>query len=167
MQDDKDDGVKYLIEQGRVDKNKVAFFGWSYGGYSAMLAAARTPNLYQCSIAGAAVADNSLQLGYYRDRLDSDNADDIEQIKFWTESLDPIKEVDKVNIPMLIIHGTIDQRVPIRHAKKYVDKLEDKNKPFKYIKLKDADHFSNTLFYKHKMEFYPAMLEFLKNDCGM
>lgn len=167
MQDDKDDGVKYLISQGRVSKDKVAFFGWSYGGYAALIAAARTPNLYQCSIAGAAVADNAQQLNYYREFLNSERASDIEQIKFWTESINPIKEVENVNIPLMVIHGSIDQRVPIRHAKKYVDELEDNNIPHKYIKLKDADHFSNTLFYDHKMEFYPAMIEFLKNDCGM
>lgn len=167
MQDDKDDGVKYLISNGMVDADKVAFFGWSYGGYAALIAAARTPNLYKCSIAGAAVADNFQQLNYYRDFLDSERASDIEQIKFWTESINPIKEVENVNIPLLVIHGSIDQRVPVRHAKKYVDELKNKDKPYEYIKLKDADHFSNTLFYKHKMEFYPAMLEFLENDCGM
>jgi len=70
MQDDKDDGVKHLIASGRVDKDRVAMFGWSYGGYAALIAAARTPNLYQCVIAGAAVADNLQQVNYYRNRID-------------------------------------------------------------------------------------------------
>ncbi|NNE59090.1 MAG: S9 family peptidase [Hellea sp.] len=167
MQDDKDDGVKYLISQGQVDKDKVAFFGWSYGGYAALIAAARQPNLYNCAIAGAAVADNFQQINYYRSFLDKESAQGLEQLNFWTDSVNPIDEVENVNIPLLVIHGTIDQRVPVKHAKKYVDKLKSKKIPHKYIKLKDADHFSNTLFYDHKMEFYPAMLDFLKNDCGM
>jgi len=167
MQDDKDDGVKHLISKGIVDKDKVAFFGWSYGGYAALIAGARTPNLYNCSIAGAAVADNFQQVNYYRARLNPKSVQGQEQLNMWTDSVNPIDEVGNVNIPLLVIHGSIDQRVPPKHSRKYVGKLKSKNKNHKYIELKDADHFSNTLFYKHKMEFYPAMLEFLKKDCGM
>ena len=36
MQDDLDDGAKYLIEKGQVDKDNVYMFGWSYGGYTAL-----------------------------------------------------------------------------------------------------------------------------------
>lgn len=164
MQDDKDDGVKHLIASGRVDKDRVAMFGWSYGGYAALIAAARTPNLYQCVIAGAAVADNLQQVNYYRNRIDGWQK--VEQLKFWDGSINPIDEVDKVNVPMFIVHGTADQRVPPKHAKKYVSAMKKAGKDFKYMELEDADHFSNTLYYKHKMEFYPAMIDYLKKDCG-
>lgn len=164
MQDDKDDGVKHLIAKGEVSADRVAMFGWSYGGYAALIAAAREPNIYQCVIAGAAVADNNQQVNYYRDRIDG--AGRIEQIPFWDGSINPVEEVNKVNVPMLLIHGSVDQRVPPLHAKKYVKELEKYGKKFEYIELKNADHFSNTLFYSHKMEAYPRMIDFLKKDCG-
>jgi dipeptidyl aminopeptidase/acylaminoacyl peptidase len=164
MQDDKDDGVKHLISSGRVDKDRVAMFGWSYGGYAALIAAARTPNLYQCVIAGAAVADNLQQVNYYRNRIDGWQK--VEQLKFWDGSINPIDEVDKVNVPMFMVHGSADQRVPLKHAKKYVSAMKKAGKDFKYMELEDADHFSNTLYYKHKMDFYPAMIDYLKKDCG-
>jgi len=44
--------------------------------------------------------------------------------------------------------------------------MKKAGKDFKYMELEDADHFSNTLYYKHKMEFYPAMIDYLKKDCG-
>jgi len=165
MQDDKDDGVKYLIEKGRVDPERVAMFGWSYGGYAALIAAARTPQLYNCSIAGAAVADTMQQINYYRDR--TRGIQKVEQNTTWLESINPIKEVANVNIPLMLIHGTDDQRVPFKHFEKYVKELKKNNIPFEEIELKEADHFSNTLLNDHKMQMYPAMLEFLKNDCGM
>lgn len=164
MQDDKDDGVKHLIAKGEVSADRVAMFGWSYGGYAALIAAAREPNIYQCVIAGAAVADNNQQVNYYRDRIDG--AGRIEQVPFWDGSISPIKEVSNVNVPMLVIHGSVDQRVPPLHSKKYVKELEKYGKTFEYIELKNADHFSNTLFYDHKMKAYPRMISFLKNDCG-
>jgi len=164
MQDDKDDGAKYLVSQGLVDPNRMAMFGWSYGGYAALVAASRPNNIYQCVIAGAAVADNVQQVNYYRNRIRGSSR--TEQLKFWDESINPIDEVEKVNVPMLLIHGSIDQRVPVKHSKKYIDALKKHNKDFQYVELKDADHFSNTIRFDHKMQFYPKMIEFLQNDCG-
>ncbi|MCX7544324.1 alpha/beta hydrolase family protein [Marinicella gelatinilytica] len=164
MQDDKDDGVKYLIEEGLSDKDRVAMFGWSYGGYAALIAASRTPQLYQCVVAGAAVTDNMLQVNFYRDRMRG--ASKIEQENMWVDSLSPIKEVDKVNVPVLLIHGSVDQRVPPRHAEDYLKVIEKAGKPYKYVELDGADHFYSTLFYRHQIKFFEAMIDYLKNDCG-
>ncbi len=164
MQDDKDDGVKHLIEEGLTDKDRVAMFGWSYGGYAALIAASRTPQLYQCVVAGAAVTDNMLQVNFYRDRMRG--AGKIEQENMWVDSLSPIEEVDKVNVPVLLIHGSVDQRVPPRHAKEYLEVIEKAGKPHKYVELDGADHFYSTLFYRHQIKFFEAMIDYLENDCG-
>lgn len=165
MQDDKDDGLKHLIDRGIADPNKAAMFGWSYGGYAAFIAAARPDNMYKCTIAGAGVADNMQQVNYYRNRLRG--AQKVEQMKFWTESVNPIDIVDDVNVPMLVIHGSIDQRVPIKHSDKYVKALKSAGKAHEYVVLKDADHFLNTLDYDHYVKMFPAMLNFLADECGM
>jgi dipeptidyl aminopeptidase/acylaminoacyl peptidase len=166
MQDDKDDGALYLVEQGLADPEKLAMFGWSYGGYAALIAAAREEQIYQCAIAGAAVADNTQQLNYYRNQMESfPTAGAIEQIKMWEESISPIEEVKNVNVPLFIIHGDVDQRVPPMHAKKYIRALEENQIPHKAMWLEGADHFSSTLFYKHKIKFYTALIDFLENDC--
>ena len=164
MQDDKDDGVLYLIDNGLVDKDRVAMFGWSYGGYAALVAASREDQLYQCVVSGAPVAKNTLQLNYYRDQLRGTGK--LSQEKYWLESISPINEVEKVNVPILLIHGAQDQRVPVEHAKEYIAKLDEYNKEYEYIELDGADHFSNTLFYRHKKLFFTEMIDFLKNDCG-
>lgn len=164
MQDDKDDGALYLVEEGLADPNRMAMFGWSYGGYAALVAASRTPQIYQCVIAGAAVSDPIMQVNYYRFQLEGWPA--IEQINMWDDSISPLKEAEKVNVPMLLIHGDVDQRVPLDHAKKYRKLLDKYNKNYKYLELKGADHFSNTLFYNHQIDLYTSMIDFLKNDCG-
>jgi dipeptidyl aminopeptidase/acylaminoacyl peptidase len=164
MQDDKDDGVKYLIKKGLADPKRVAMFGWSYGGYAALIAASRTDQLYQCVIAGAAVADMMLQANYYIDRLRGSQK--VQQIRYRNDSISPINEVEKVNIPILLIHGSVDQRVPPEHAKRYLKQLDKYNKPYEYLELEGADHFSSTLFYHHKIKLYETMIEYLKNKCG-
>ena len=164
MQDDKDDGALYLVEQGLADKDRIALFGWSYGGYAALVAASRTPQIHQCVIAGAAVSDTLMQVSYYSDRVRG--AQEIEQLNMWRDSINPIEEVEKVNVPMLLIHGSVDQRVPPAHVRKYLRKMDDYNKPYKYVELDGADHFSNTLFYDHQITLYTSMIDYLKNDCG-
>ena len=164
MQDDKDDGAMYLVEEGLADPNRMAMFGWSYGGYAALVAASRTPQIYQCVIAGAAVSDPIMQVNYYRFEIEGWPA--IEQIKTWDGAVNPLEEAEKVNVPMLLIHGDVDQRVPPDHAKKYRKLLDKYNKNYKYLELKGADHFSNTLFYDHQHDLYTTMIDFLENDCG-
>jgi dipeptidyl aminopeptidase/acylaminoacyl peptidase len=164
MQDDKDDGALYLVEEGLSDPDRIAMFGWSYGGYAALIAASRTPQLYQCTIAGAAVADRLMQINYIRDNLRG--ADEISWTDMWDDSISPIEEVEKVNIPILVIHGSVDQRVPTKHAKKYVKQLDKYHKDYKYVELDGADHFSNTLFFRHQKLLYESMIDYLKNDCG-
>ena len=164
MQDDKDDGALYLVEQGLVDPDRIAMFGWSYGGYAALVAASREDQIYQCVIAGAAVTDPLMQVNYYRYQLRGTQA--IEQLRMWDDSISPLKEADKVNVPMLVIHGDVDQRVPPDHAKKYFKELDRLNKPYEAVWLEGADHFSNTLFYHHQLELYESMIDFLENDCG-
>ena len=164
MQDDKDDGALYLVEEGLADPNRMAMFGWSYGGYAALVAASRTPQIYQCVIAGAAVSDPIMQVNYYRFEIEGYPA--IEQLKTWDGAVNPLDEAEKVNVPMLLIHGDVDQRVPPDHAKKYRKLLDKYNKNYKYLELQGADHFSNTLFYDHQKDLYTAIIDFLENDCG-
>ena len=164
MQDDKDDGALHLVKEGLADPDRMAMFGWSYGGYAALVAASRSPQIYQCTVPGAAVADRMMQINYIRDRMRG--AESLAFVQTWMKSRSPIDEVEKVNVPMLIVHGDVDQRVPVDHAKKYLKELDKHGKSYKYVELEGADHFSNTLFYDHKIMFYTALIDYLKNDCG-
>lgn len=164
MQDDKDDGALWLVEQGLADRGRMAMFGWSYGGYAALVAASRENNIYQCAIAGAAVADAEKQY------LGRRNAD-LKALDEWSKrrgtiGINPINEVDKVNIPLLMVHGENDRRVLYYHMKDYQKKFEAAGKTGEFVTLEGADHFSNTLMYTHQQQFYTKMLDYLANDCG-
>jgi dipeptidyl aminopeptidase/acylaminoacyl peptidase len=164
MQDDKDDGVKYLIEQGLVDPNRVAFFGWSYGGYAALVSLSREEQLYQCAIAVAAVADAEKQ---YLGRRDPTlkTLDDWNRHRGGT-TVNPINEVSKVNIPLLMVHGDVDRRVMYYHLKDYQKAFTAAGKTGEFITMEGADHFGNTLMYTHQQQLYTKMLDYLANDCG-
>jgi len=159
MQDDADWGAKYLIEKKRVDKDNVYMFGWSNGGYYAAIAATNKYDIYNCVIAGAPVTDLNQQKGYFLDRLRG--AQEIRQKSYFNGSISPIEVVQDVSIPILIVHGSNDQRVPIKHAYKYSEELKKYNKEHKLVVLEEADHFSNTLTYEHYKTLYDESIKFL------
>ena len=164
MQDDKDDAALNLVEQGLADPERLAMFGWSYGGYAALIAASRKDQIYQCAIAGAAVADMIMQVNYYLTRLRGAQLE--QQVKYRKGSVNPIDVAQDVNIPLFVIHGSVDQRVPLDHAKKYLKLLEKYEKNHKYLELDGADHFSDTLSFDHQSDLYTGIIDYLKNDCG-
>ena len=165
MQDDKDDAALYLVEQGLADPDRLAMYGWSYGGYAALIAASRTPQIYQCTIAGAAVSDYVMAANDFVRRTPTGTS------RFWRDvysygAVQPVEEAEKVNVPILLIHGSVDSRVLPKQAKVYRDALDKHDKFYKYVELDGADHFYVTLFYRHQIELYESIIDFLQNDCG-
>ncbi len=163
MQDDKDDGALHLVEQGLADAERIAMFGWSYGGYAALIAAARNQQIYQCAIAGAPVADNTHQVNYYANQIKG--PDRLEQLSFWRDSISPIETVSRINIPLMLIHGDIDQRVPIVHSRRYL-KAATEDSGVEFVELTGADHFISSLFFQHQLKLYESIISFLQERCG-
>lgn len=116
MQDDVDDGVKWLAANGTIDPQRVCIMGASYGGYAAMWAAARDRGIYRCAISYAGISDVRAQLDY--DRKTFDDRD----FRAWRrriqgaapslEAISPITYLTGFHIPILIAHGTADETVP-------------------------------------------------------
>lgn len=163
MQDDLDDAAAYLVERGLAEADNIAIFGWSYGGYAAFIGAARDPNPYKCAIAGAGVADIPL----FRARVGRGGSFIERSFRETLDGVDPLSVVDSVDIPILVIHGDIDERVPIAESDKFVAGLKRHNKQHEYVILEGANHFFGTIYHRHYMEMYPKMLDWLENTCGM
>ena len=161
MSDDMDDAALHLVKQGQVDPDRIAMFGWSYGGYASMAASVRDPQIYQCSIPGAGVSDPiRIRASFIRNRAQRP------LLTVGYAGVIPMEEIEKVNIPMLILHGEFDRRVRIRQSEDFVAALKRADKPHKFVVLEGADHFGVTLGYDNRMEMYTEMENFLKNDCG-
>ena len=124
MQDDKDDGALYLVSQGLVDPNRIAMFGWSYGGYAALVAASRPENIYQCVVAGAAVADARKVF------LKRSGGSSPKALEEWSRArggfvgINPIDEIEKINVPFMMVHGDVDARVLYFNFKDYRKEVE-------------------------------------------
>ncbi len=135
MQDDKDDGAKWLISQKLANPKRIAMFGFSYGGYAAFVAAIRPNDLYKCAIAGAGVADiEKITSGiftnpFFRDRQEAT-----------MRGLNPVQYASDIKIPIMVYHGERDQIVPLIQSDMFVERAKKSSKPVEYHVLKDYAH---------------------------
>jgi pimeloyl-ACP methyl ester carboxylesterase len=160
MQDDKDDGAKWLVNEKLADAKRIAMFGFSYGGYSAFAASVRPNGLYKCAISGAGVSD-------------------IDRIwaKFFTnpyfqsaqgptvKGLSPLSKADKIEIPIMVYHGDRDQVVPLIQSELFVDKAKAAGKPVEYHVLKDYAH-GPAWTRKTNMDQLNLISNYLATGCG-
>jgi dipeptidyl aminopeptidase/acylaminoacyl peptidase len=146
MQDDIDDGAKWLIERGIADAKRICIMGASFGGYAAMWASVRNPDIYRCAISLAGVSDVAALLKYDRSALSA-----TRYYREWREkvqgeedfdlaSISPMKAVDKVAIPILIAHGTHDERVPPEQSTKFHELLTKAKKPHEFVLYEGEGH---------------------------
>lgn len=163
MQDDLEDAITYLADRKLGDADRAAIFGWSYGGYAAFVGSFRDPNPFHCAIAGAGVAD----IPYFRAWLADFGSFTEKTYRRTVDGVNPLEHVNSVDVPILVIHGDIDERVPVAESRKFVKELEKYNKPHRYIELEGANHFFGTIYYRHWMEMFPAMISWLDDTCGL
>ena len=135
MQDDKDDGAQWLVDQRIAIRGRIAMFGFSYGGYAAMAAAVRPEGHYKCAIAGAGVSDiRRIWSRFYTNPF-------FRQAQAPTvDGLNPVDQADHIQIPIMVYHGERDQTVPIEQSRWFVAKARQSNQPVEYHELADYAH---------------------------
>lgn len=161
MQDDKDDGLLWMINEGMADPQRTAIMGFSYGGYAAFAAVLREESPYTCSIGGAGVGNVEL----FR-RLVSENRIGRE-LQGWTlKGLDPIENAEaasKKRMPILIFHGDRDVRVPPEEGRRFYDAVKNYTDAT-YFEIKDMPHGFPTP--RMRREMLTGIFNFLNEKCG-
>ena len=160
MQDDKDDGVRWLVAQGIADPRRVAMFGYSYGGYAALAAAVRPNGLYQCAISGAGAGD----LGAL-ERATFDNRFQREFQHPTIKGLDVLDHAKEAQIPLFLYHGDRDQIVDVEQSRKFASALKSAGKPHRYLEIADMGHTLDTWEPSMWTLQLSAIDDFLKTGC--
>lgn len=132
--------AKWLASQGIADPKRVAIFGWSYGGYAALMEAETDPQLYKAVIAVAPVTDLGMlkqdAQGYTSARVVEDFVGDGPHVIEGS----PLQHVDRIQAPVLLVHGDLDANVAFRHSQKMNDALQSAGKEVEFLQYKGLDH---------------------------
>ncbi len=162
MQDDLLDAITALGARGIADPKRVCIMGWSYGGYAASRAAQRDGEHYRCAISGAGVHDLPDMVTYDRGYLGEFGAKYIGAAGRLPE-ISPARHAKQFSIPILIVHGKVDQRVPVRQSRNLVKALKSAGKvegrDFVYLEQPKNTH--NFPFEADEVDFLQAVRDFL------
>ena len=152
MQTDLSDGVRFLSTQGIVDPARVCIVGGSYGGYAALAGVSLDPGVYRCAVSVAGLSDLHRMLVWVNDRQHASSAN-FEQ-RYWdrfmglsgpddpaADAISPVKHLDAINVPVLLIHGKDDTVVPFEQSQEMYAALHDAHKDVELVALAGEDHW--------------------------
>jgi dipeptidyl aminopeptidase/acylaminoacyl peptidase len=148
MHDDLIDSVNWAVEQGIADPNRVGFFGGSYGGYSALTAATKTPEVFVCIVDLYGISNLMTFMAtippywqpwfnIWKNRLGNPDTDGG---RAFLLDRSPLDHLERATRPILIAHGLNDVRVVVAESQQMVDALKSRNVPVTYITFRDEGH---------------------------
>jgi dipeptidyl-peptidase-4 len=129
-------GIEYLRSLPYVDADRIGVFGWSYGGYMALMCMFQAPEVFAAGVSGAPVTDWTLYDTHYTERFlgtPRGNPDGYE-----SSSVFPY--VENLTGPLLVIHGMADDNVLFTNSTKLFKSLQDGGRDFDMMTYPGSKH---------------------------
>jgi dipeptidyl aminopeptidase/acylaminoacyl peptidase len=172
MHDDLIDALDWAIEQDIADPARVGFFGGSYGGYSALMAATRTPEKFTCIVDLFGISNLITFMAtippywgpwfsIWKNRLGDP---DTEAGRAFLAERSPINHLDRATKPILIAQGMRDVRVVAAESEQMVTALKQRGVPVTYITFADEGH--GFVRPENRLAFYGVAEAFLAKHLG-
>ncbi len=172
MQTDLSDGVRALASQGTIDPKRVCIVGGSYGGYAALAGPTLDPGIYRCAVSLAGISDVGAMRAWVMHRQGNLETAAIRYLDrfYGTQGADdpklaeisPLKHVDRVAVPILLIHGKDDTVVPIEQSQMMNDALKAAGKDVSFVTLDGEDHWLSRA--ETRTAALEAMVAFLEKN---
>ncbi|RKR74405.1 S9 family peptidase [Frondihabitans australicus] len=135
--------AEYLAGEGLADPARIGVEGRSYGGYATLASLAFAPSVFACGVDVCGMSDFAT---FYRDTEPwiaaaavtkyGDPDDDAELLA----DLSPMRAVDDITAPLLVVHGELDTNVPIGEAHQVVAALRARGADVDYLELAGEGH---------------------------
>jgi dipeptidyl aminopeptidase/acylaminoacyl peptidase len=172
MHDDLIDAVDWAIARGIADPKRIAFYGASYGGYSALMAATKTPEVFACIVDIFGISNLLTFMAtippywgpwfsVWKNRL----ADpDTEAGRAFLRERSPLFHIDRATRPILIAQGARDVRVVAAESEQMVAALKRKGTPVTYVSFPDEGH--GFVRPENRLAFFAVTEAFLSKHLG-
>jgi acetyl esterase/lipase len=138
---DVNDSGRWLVSQGIAAPDKIAIFGWSYGGYAALQSAVLDPHLFKAIVAVAPVTDlatlKEQERGYMNYRVIRDFIGSGPHVSEGS----PARNAKRISAPVLIFHGDLDRNVDVYQGQYMADQLKDAGASPELVIYKNLDHY--------------------------
>ncbi len=170
VQDDIEDGVKWLIANEIANPKRIALYGNGFGGYLAVNAAIRNPDLYQCVASNSGVLNlfnymNTIppylrsNLQIYYEMLGNPDTD----VDYMRQA-SPVFHADKINMPIFLTQNAKDPRLNNSDAIRLVKELKKRNVDVTYFQKEETG--SNLSKEENRQKLYVSLEQFLNQHIG-
>jgi dipeptidyl aminopeptidase/acylaminoacyl peptidase len=153
---------RYLVRSGFADKDKLGFWGASYGGYLCMMALTKAPEMWAAgvSIVGYfdCVTEFESERGYLKAYDLAKMGDPKDNPELWRDR-SPIHFLDKLAAPILLTASARDVRCPPTETREVVKRLKKAGKEYEYHEYKDEGHWPRKR--KNLKDLYERSVRFL------
>jgi dipeptidyl aminopeptidase/acylaminoacyl peptidase len=172
MHDDLIDAVDWAIGQGIADPKRVGCFGASYGGYAALMAATKTPEVFACIVDLFGISSLLTFMAtippywgpwfsIWKNRLGDP---DTEAGRALLAERSPLNHIERATRPILIAQGMQDVRVVAAESEQMVTALKGRGVPVTYVSFSDEGHgFARP---ENRLAFYAVAEAFLAKHLG-
>lgn len=133
---DQIESAKYLGSQSYIDKNRIGFFGWSFGGYLSSLLITKGADYFKANVAVAPVTNWRYYDNIYTERFmrtPQENASGYDDNS-------PVNFVKSIKGKYLLIHGTADDNVHFQNSMEMCAALVKNNVPFDFMAYPNKNH---------------------------
>ena len=147
IEDDIDAALAEALERYPIDPARMCTLGFSYGGYSALIAVARAPERYRCAISVSGISDRLLFFTASDSARTADGRKVLEKIvgdpatqQAKMVETSPLYRYRDINVPVMLAHGRLDPRVDIEHERRMRRMLELAGNPPVGLIFDDSGH---------------------------
>ncbi len=158
---DINDSGRWLVSQGIADPQRLAVFGWSYGGYAALQSAVLDPDLFKAIVAVAPVTDLDALKEEHRYYSDFKMVQQFVGSGPHIAEGSPNRHAANFKAPVLMFHGDMDVNVGVAASRTMADALGKAGKRNELIVYKGLDHYLEDNVVRQEMLAKSDM--FLKN----
>lgn len=140
------DGVRWAIRQNLAHPQKIAIMGTSQGGYEALCGATFGADLFCCSI--DICGPSNWELFVHPWQSSDENFKELldqywNKIKIILRSVSPVYAAERVQHPILLVHGRYDTRVPVENTEQFITALNRESKKYQVLIFEDEGHIIN------------------------
>ena len=137
--------LDWISTQPDLDQERIAVFGGSYGGYMVLASAVHFSDRLKAAVDIVGISSFVTFLentqDYRRDLRRVEYGDERDpEMRAYLEKISPLNNVGKIRIPMFIVQGQNDPRVPVTEAVQVVAALREQGQPVWYMNALNEGH---------------------------
>lgn len=170
------DTVAFLSQDARLNANRIAVMGGSYGGYMVNAVLGSYPGVFDAGVSIVGVSDwvRALQEASpglkASDRIEYGDIREERWQRFYAEN-SPINNAGNISVPLLVSHGANDPRDPVTESDRIVSAVRANGNDVIYMRFPDEGHSirkrsNRVAFYRTLSSFLEEQLNPGKKDVG-